>query len=572
MTNVDIAENEMEASGYAAGKVAMHLPAILSSLSDMADNVLGNDGEKEALLRAIHALRRTFNALHERGELNVAPKAKAGESVSEAQIEAASKYAEWLCAKQTIFHDVLVRVLGAADPAIQVTSLRTLMRVVARPRSGLDYPLLFSILDASVASEHFLGKDGKESQLLLIIQQEYCEAYYDVKMAVLRAVKEIAEVFAEKSKGDSEAQKGLFCRNTLALLEAVTPSEDDEDEASRSYLAGCESAAKKGKRKRASQNDFKRQFQSSWLAYLKEMALYPGVYKRVLRQMPVHVIPNFLEPLHLADYLTDSYELGDEAGIQSLQSLFILISEHGLDYPEFFQKLYALIKLPILFSKTRARFFKLLNVFLSSTHIPSYIVAAFAKRLSRLAIRGPPHSASFVLCFVFNLIRRHPNIRGLIHRQSSAVADDAELSVAQSAENEKKEKLARIRAASRRLASGNASGAIPDAKELVSDPFVEDENDLQKCRALDSSLWELKSLQSHYCPAVASLAKGVFEQHVKKNVLEFPLSDFIGLTYTTLFEQEARLKSLARGKKKKRLALEFRAPTAFTPDDAMFSL
>ena len=276
--------------------------------------------------------------------------------------------------------------------------------------------------------------------------------------------------------------------------------------------------------------------------------------------MPKSIIPQFTEPLLLADFLTDSYDMGGEASLLSLHSLYILMSIHGLDYPQFFEKLYALVSLQVLYSKNRARFFRLLNSFLSSTHIPSYIIAAFTKRLTRLAIRAPPHAACFVLCFVFNLVRRHPNVRCLIHRTASK-------------EEERAEKLSRVRDASRRLAqAGTPIPTLQDSGFVLSDPYLENEGDMTKCRALESSLWEVVTLQDHYCPAVASLAKGIFQEQIKKTAPDYPVEDFLTRTYTELFEEEARIKSIERSKKRRRLALQFETPNVFTPSSAPFHM
>ena len=50
------------------------------------------------------------------------------------------------------------------------------------------------------------------------------------------------------------------------------------------------------------------------------------------------------------------------------------------------------------------------------SHLPAYLVAAFAKRLSRLALTAPPEALLMVLPFICNLLRRHPACRVLVHR------------------------------------------------------------------------------------------------------------------------------------------------------------
>lgn len=49
-------------------------------------------------------------------------------------------------------------------------------------------------------------------------------------------------------------------------------------------------------------------------------------------------------------------------------------------------------------------------------HLPAYLVAAFIKRLSRLALTAPPEALLMIIPFICNLFRRHPACRVLVHR------------------------------------------------------------------------------------------------------------------------------------------------------------
>lgn len=49
-------------------------------------------------------------------------------------------------------------------------------------------------------------------------------------------------------------------------------------------------------------------------------------------------------------------------------------------------------------------------------HIPAYLVAAFAKKLSRLALTAPPGGLTVIIPFIYNLVNRHPNCKALLHR------------------------------------------------------------------------------------------------------------------------------------------------------------
>ena len=43
--------------------------------------------------------------------------------------------------------------------------------------------------------------------------------------------------------------------------------------------------------------------------------------------------------------------------------------------------------------------------------------------------------------------------------------------------------------------------------DVTSDPYIMEEANLNKCHAIDSSLWEIKTLQYHALPEIAYTAK-----------------------------------------------------------------
>jgi hypothetical protein len=48
--------------------------------------------------------------------------------------------------------------------------------------------------------------------------------------------------------------------------------------------------------------------------------------------------------------------------------------------------------------------------------LPAYLAAAFAKKLSRLALVVPPSGALVIIALIHNLLRRHPSINCLVHQ------------------------------------------------------------------------------------------------------------------------------------------------------------
>ena len=59
-----------------------------------------------------------------------------------------------------------------------------------------------------------------------------------------------------------------------------------------------------------------------------------------------------------SDFLTSSYNKGGLISVMALSGLFSLITQYGLEYPDFYTKLYALLEPSIFIAKYRARFFE----------------------------------------------------------------------------------------------------------------------------------------------------------------------------------------------------------------------
>lgn len=196
------------------------------------------------------------------------------------------------------------------------------------------------------------------------------------------------------------------------------------------------------------------------------------------------------------DFLTDSFEAGGATSLLALSGLFYLMQEKNLDYPNFYTKLYSLLDNDLLHSKHRSRFFRLLDTFMSSSHLPAAMVASFIKRLSRLALYAPPAAIVAVIPWVYNMLKAHPACTFMIHREPHSDAERLQLQ-----------------------------------KQGLADPFDMEEQDPAETKALESSLWELATLQSHYHPNVASLARIISEPF---NKTSYNLEDFLDHSYDSV--------------------------------------
>lgn len=189
-----------------------------------------------------------------------------------------------------------------------------------------------------------------------------------------------------------------------------------------------------------------------------------ATHKQVLVVLLERLLMHIEKPVLLTDFLMDSLDVGGPISLLALQGVFTLIQEHNLTYPYIYKKLYSMFEPEIFHTKYKARLFYLADLFLSSTHLPENLVAAFVKRLARLTLVAPPQDIIICLYFIGNLLIRHPGLKRLLHQPTST-------------------------------------------EQFPRDPFIMDECEPTKSSALESSLWEVEALISHGLPTVSTAAK-----------------------------------------------------------------
>ena len=79
----------------------------------------------------------------------------------------------------------------------------------------------------------------------------------------------------------------------------------------------------------------------------------------------------------------------------------------------------------------------------------------------------------------------------------------------------------------------SSNTAVSD--EAHSDPFKFEEADPARCNALNSSLWELKTLEQHYHAEIQKAVK-VFESHFTKE--EKAIGKYLNNSYADWFDKE----------------------------------
>ncbi|KAK9351985.1 CBF/Mak21 family-domain-containing protein [Lipomyces doorenjongii] len=397
----------------------------------------------------------------------------------------------WLRDRYKDFKSKLISLLNNENAENALMSLTILVRLVKEESSRL----------APTNGEYYFAKslfrrilhallNQSDDELLLEFVEKYVNKYDDLRYYFLH----FSGLLANDAQTNlADAQKTKFTANLLSALYAIDnfPTEDLH---LNEFWVELPNKSKPPVTKLSAQ---KAAFQDSWLAVLR-LPLAVDQYKYILQIMHNKIVPYMSKPQTLMDFLTDSYDAGGSTSLLALNALFSLIQKYNLDYPNFYTKLYVLLDRNVMHVKYRSRFFRLLDLFLSSTHLPALLVASFIKRLSRLAISAPPSAIVIVIPFIYNLLKRHNSCNVLLQR-----TDWVDREIAKESDH--------------------------------NDPFVANESDPMKSRALDSSLWELATLQSHYHPNVATLAKIMSEPFHKP---AYNIEDFMDHSYNTMLDAE----------------------------------
>lgn len=449
-----------------------------NNIAELVKLAKDDDAEESATL-AIVALCRVFCRLHAAGSM----KKSKGLPDSEVMI------IQWLKERYKEYTEVLLQLLTSGEPVLQSTALTLAMRlakeeIVAQKGSGEDawrHGLFFQLVHDLLASSD--AEDARDEFV-----EKFIVEYDDVRFYALNAIASSLKDSTDPKEQEIIAASSL---SILLNLEGLPESKDD--------LESFYGPEPENKHQLYSLSAHKRKGQDTWLALFRS-GLNKDQRKSVLSVLTYKVTPWFSKVEMLMDFLTDSYNVGGATSLLALSGLFYLIREKNLDYPSFYTKLYSLLDDGILHSKHRSRFFRLLDEFMSSTHLPAALVASFIKRLSRLALHGPPAGIVVVVPWIYNMLMKHPACTFMIHR----VTRDPEM----------RKKL---------------------EDEGMDDPFSMEETNPMETNAIESSLWELETLQSHYHPNVATLAKIISEQFTKRS---YNLEDFLDHSYNGLIEAE----------------------------------
>lgn len=393
----------------------------------------------------------------------------------------------------------LCGLLDHQDPAVQTTALALLMRLVKEDASHLKpagedlyfpHGLFGKVVKALVYAERL--DESVKGEFVA----KYLNEYDDIRYSFYAAVSSLASEAAS-----SASALPHFTDAALSLMVALDRPPTAEAGLLDSHYAidpssssSSSSSSKKSKAAIVQKSAHRKQLQEAWLSLLRLPLSIPNT-KSLLLTMSSRIAPTFTRPTLLMDFLVDAYASGGTTALLALNGLFYLISTKNLDYPNFYPALYALLTRDVLHVRYRSRFFRLLETFLGSTHLPAALIASFIKRLARLSLSAPPSAVVVIVPFVYNLLKKHPSCTFMVHREGTS--EDRE-----------------------------------HWREVgLQDCFDAAETDPMKTGALESCLWELEMGMTHWQPNVATIARIIGEQFTKER---YGIEDFLDHSYASV--------------------------------------
>ncbi|KAL2928392.1 Nucleolar complex protein 4-like protein B [Bienertia sinuspersici] len=408
-------------------------------------------------------------------------------------------YRTWLRSKFDDFINSLIDILVSphCEESIFEVVLETLMESVKLGNGGKFYSVLYHKFILAIVNSPL-----EVESLLVSLASTYLK-YIDVRYFTFIAVEKLCKTLESnnnsgdevviKEGDDSKASLECSIKKIHFILSHIPPLGNlDENAAIEMWSEGFLSKEDKnteGKNKQKKDvslgrilKKMKLKFTKAWMSFLR-LPLPLEVYKEVLVNLHQAVIPHLSNPVMLW-----SYDIGGVVSVMSLGGLFVLMTKYGLEYPNFYEKLYALLIPSIFMAKHRAKFFELLDACLKSPLLPGHLAAAFAKKLSRLSLAIPPYGSLVIIALVHNILRRHPSINCLVHREAGEKVNQGDTKSEQETVT----------------SDGNTgvSSELVREKQGV-DLFKDEESDPLRSQAMRSSLWEIDTLRHHYCPPVS---------------------------------------------------------------------
>jgi hypothetical protein len=331
---------------------------------------------------ALHSLRRLFTCGCAALDAAMRPAAAAAAAADadeadapDAAAKAANIYDTWIRDRYADYkQDLLARLAGTAKE-LQTVSMVVMLQLAKQESAapggdGLAVGTLTQVLRTLL-----LRTSHNADAVLKMFVRNFASEYDDVRFHVLKAAKAVLGGLRQQST-DSEALEAVHRALTLLLSvripEATRERLDNfwfslEGETSDQGPKKKQKTTSEPRGKRVTQvRSHRKAFADCWMELLQIRGLDVASYRRVLLGMHDQILPHLPHPLLLSDFLTDAYNHGGAVSMLAMHGLFILMAKHGLEYPQFYPRLYALMTPSIFHLAHRDQFFRLTDLFLTS--------------------------------------------------------------------------------------------------------------------------------------------------------------------------------------------------------------
>lgn len=352
---------------------------------------------------------------------------------------------------------------------------------------------------ATSLSEYIKAASMKESELQVLID-DTVNSDLDAWTACVKSLSSFYKGLVKPDAAKLAETCGSYTRSIKVITRVMPPNEILFESCSLDKVDPAQASK------------LRKLFQDCIVSCLQVSASMPDIlHRRLINYISRHVLPLMNNPLILSQFFLTSLDAPcKKTATAALVPLVHLMVTGGLgDIPELFPKLYSLLSADSLPEAPRKQLFPLLSRMLESSLIPQKWVAAFVKRLARVAVTTTDHSvALWAVTAVYSLAQKHST-------------------------------------ACRALFHSDLSGPLGVNDEFTMHAGLVDAADQVK----KSCLWEVNLLLCHGCPAVSRLSQLFKTNLFSVSAKQIASVDFAGLTDAALFQRER--------KTTKRKALEF---------------
>lgn len=371
-------------------------PILISLLS----SCLGNEAIFDQGLEALITLQAFFlpllrtelatSAVKEASERLKKKRKRSQDGETDDGEKAEDIYRKWLWSKYRELLRVVRKIVASSipNPTLRVVAMDALMEFARHQKQGrFQTRIYLRLISSLVHSKAF------DDVILTILLPKYFK-YKDICYFSYSGLAELVSSSISRKYEDedtsadneelhiSKSSSPMVIQNVYKFLSCIPlPSEEDMEESEEEMWSNfnglpsdkdnsrgfgkqntqqtntdqTQNASKKASSGRISAKRMRSKMSKAWMSFLK-LPLPVEVYKKVLANLHKTVVPYLTNPILLSDFLTQSYDIGGVTSVMALNSLFILITEHGLEYPDFYNKLYALLEPSIFMAKYRSHF------------------------------------------------------------------------------------------------------------------------------------------------------------------------------------------------------------------------